>query len=412
MIKLQFKLLKIHFTHNKKITKYHKTIDFSMHLRYNYIMESKKKEVSEMSYEELISENKNLQFQKNDLQIKYDNAILELNALKRIVFGSKREKTPVTENIDIDQCSLFDDEKDIEESLQQQTAEQLEEITVYRKKKSKKRIAGLKKSTMKDVVVKRQEYVLNEDEKCPECNSDFKLVGKKVIRTQIDFTPATFSITEIVQNIYKCTKCGTEESEKETPTFAKAEIPKPLLQHSFASPSLASEIFYQKYYLGVPFYRQEKMWDDKGLILPRNMMANWAIKINEYYLESLWKLMLHEIKAECELCHMDETGIQVNKVPGRKPSSNSYMWVLRSGKGEEVEGVVFNYLPSRSAARAKEILNGYKGILVTDGYAGYNEIPNVTHAECWSHARRYFYESVPLLGNKEMDTSSAGFTRR
>ena len=375
-----------------------------MLLRYNYIMESKKKEVSEMSHEELLTEYKNL-------QIKYDNTILELNTLKRYIFGSKQEKTPAKESIDIEQCSLFDNEEDIEKNVEEQSKEQLEEITVYRKKKSKKRIAGLKKSTMKDVVVKRQEYVLNEDEKCPECNSSFKLVGKKVVRTQIDFTPATFNITEIVQNIYKCTKCGTEESEKETPTFAKASIPKPLLQHSFASPSLASEVFYQKYYLGVPFYRQEKMWDDKGLVLPRNMMANWAIKVNEYYLESLWRLMLNKIKEECELCHMDETGIQVNKEPGRSPNTNSYMWVLRSGEEEKIKGVVFNYSSSRSAKTAEEILHGYKGILVTDGYAGYNEIPDITHAECWSHARRYFYESVPLLNNKEMDTTATGFTR-
>ena len=25
--------------------------------------------------------------------------------------------------------------------------------------------------------------------------------------------------------------------------------------------------------MGVPLYRQEKIWDDKGLVLPRNMMA-------------------------------------------------------------------------------------------------------------------------------------------
>ena len=121
--------------------------------------------------------------------------------------------------------------------------------------------------------------------------------------TEIDFTPAGFTITEYVQHTYKCTKCGTEESEKDTPTFFKTEPPKPLLAHSFVSPSLASEVFYQKYYLGVPFYRQEKMWDDKGLVLPRNMMANWSIKINEYYLDPLWKLMLKKLKSDCELLH-------------------------------------------------------------------------------------------------------------
>ena len=378
-------------------------------------MEKEKKEVSEMSKKELINEykslkaeNNNLQFQNKELQIKYNNATLEINALRRMVFGSKQEKTPSKETIDSDQISLFDNEEEIEKDVQEQIEEQVEEITIHKRKNAKKKVAGLKKSMLKDVVVKRQEYVLNEDEKCPECGSDFKLVSKQVVRTQIEFTPATFNITEYVQNVYKCTKCGTEESEKETPTFGKAEIPKALLAHSFVSPSLATEVFYQKYYLGVPFYRQEKMWDDKGLVLPRNMMANWSIKINEYYLEVLWKLMHKELKYKCGVLHSDETTLQVNKEPGRNATSNSYMWVLRSGELEKIKGVVFKYSQSRSSETAKEFLKDFKGIVVTDGYAGYNEIEEVTHAECWAHVRRYFYESVPLVANK-MDTTATGY---
>ncbi len=356
-----------------------------------------------MSYEELLKENESL-------KIELDNTKLELNNLKRIVFGSKREKTPeVEQNVNVEQCSIFDNEKDIEEDLKNQIREQIEEITVYRKKKSKKRTAGIKKSFLQNIIVKRQEYIMNEGSCCPICDSDLELVGKKVIRSEIEFDPAVLRIKEHVQYIYKCKKCGTEESEKETPTFLETEVRKPLLAHSFASPSLASEVIYQKYYLGVPLYRQEKMWDDKGLVLPRNMMANWCIKINEYYLEALWKLMQNELKENCELLHGDETTLQVNKEPGRNPSSKSYMWVLRSGELEKMKGVIFHYSPSRSAETAKGFMNGYKGILVTDGYAGYNNIEGITHAECWSHCRRYFYESIPLLKDKKMDTNTDGY---
>lgn len=105
----------------------------------------------------------------------------------------------------------------------------------------------------------------------------------------------------------------------------------------------------------------------------------------------------------------DETTIQVNKEHGRSPTSNSYMWVLSSGELEETKGVVFKYSPSRSGEIAKEFLKGFKGIVVTDGYAGYNDVEDVIHAECWAHARRYFYESIPLLENKKMDTTSDGY---
>ena len=108
------------------------------------------------------------------------------------------------------------------------------------------------------------------------------------------------------------------------------------------------------------------MWDDKGLVLPRNMMANWNIKISQYYLESLYNLMHKKIKEQSELLHCDETTMQCNKEANRKATSNSYMWVMRSGELEKQKGVIFKYSPSRSAETAKEFLKGYKGILVTD----------------------------------------------
>ena len=305
------------------------------------------------------------------------------------------------------QCSLFKDEKEMDENVEKEVQKNIEDITVHKKQKTKK--AGIKRSKLKNTIIKKEEYKLNENEKCEECGNELEVVGKKVVRQEIEYKPAELIIKEFVQYIYKCKKCGTTESEKETPTFYKAEMPKPLLTHSFASPSLATEVLYQKYYLGVPLYRQEKMWDDKGLILPRNMMAKWCIKINEYYLKYIYELMLKEIKAENGVMHSDETVMQCNKEPGRKATSNSYMWVICSGELEKKRGVVFNYRTSRSAETAKELLKGFKGILVTDGYSSYNNIEGITHAECWAHARRYFYESIPLNEHGKMDTTSDGY---
>ncbi len=356
-----------------------------------------------MTREELLEENEKL-------KIELANTKLELNNLKRVMFGTKREYTPETKSEQIEeQCSLFDNEEEIEKNVEEQIEEKVEEITVHRKKKSKEKKAGIKKSALKDVVIVRKEYIIEDDAVCPECQSELKPVGKKIVRQEIEFEPAKLKIKEYIKTVYKCVKCGTKESNKESSTFVETEVPKALLTHSFVSPSLATEVIYQKYYLGVPLYRQEKMWDDKGLVLPRNMMANWNIKISQYYLEPLYNLMHKKIKAESKLLHCDETTIQCNKEANRKATSNSYMWVLRSGELEDKKGVIFKYSPSRSAETAKEFLKDYKGTLVTDGYASYNNIEDVTHAECWAHARRYFYESIPLLDNKKMDTTTDGY---
>ena len=76
--------------------------------------------------------------------------------------------------------------------------------------------------------------------------------------------------------------------------------------------------------------------------------------------------MLKKIKEQSELLHVDETTMQCNKEPGRKASSNSYMWVLATGELEEKKGVIFKYSQSRSSEVAKAILDGYNKILITD----------------------------------------------
>ena len=56
---------------------------------------------------------------------------------------------------------------------------------------------------------------------------------------------------------------------------------------------------------------------------------------------------------------------------------------------------MFEYQPTRNGDHAKRFLGDYDGVLVTDGYAGYNKLTNVTHACCWAHVRRKFAEALP-----------------
>jgi len=372
--------------------------------------------MSPKTYEDLIVENQKLMVENNDLKqentnlkTKVENQQLHINALNKYIFGSKRENTPKEENIvEGTQCSIFGEIEEAE--IQEQVKEKTEEVIVHKKKNAKKKQSGIKQSEVKNIEQETIIFKLEGDQlRCPECGADVKKIGTEVVRQEIEYIPAKLKLKTYVREVYKCEECGTEKSKKETQTITKPKVPSPILTHSFASSSLATEVIYQKYYMGVPLYRQEKVWDDKGLVLPRSMTSNWCIKISEYYLESIYELMLKKIKENSELLHSDETTMQCNKETGRKASSNSYMWVLASGELEKNKGVIFSYSKSRSGETAQKFLKDYKGILVTDGYAGYNNIKDITRAECWAHARRYFYNSVPLDENKKMIETSAGY---
>ena len=99
---------------------------------------------------------------------------------------------------------------------------------------------------------------------------------------------------------------------------------------------------------------------------------------------------------------MDETRLQVLDESDRLPTSQSPIWVRRGGPPDHPI-ILFDYDPSRSAAVPLRLLAGFSGILVTDGYAGYDAAVRdyiLIHVGCWAHARRKFDEAVKAQTSK------------
>jgi hypothetical protein len=59
--------------------------------------------------------------------------------------------------------------------------------------------------------------------------------------------------------------------------------------------------------------------------------------------------------------------------------------------------VLFDYCQTRGGQNAREFLAGFRGYLQVDGYGAYENVPNVTLAGCWAHARRKFDEAVQIV---------------
>lgn len=357
----------------------------------DYLQRIKELEAKNKEYEAKINQ---LQEDNKLKDIKIENMNLTINKYKKMIFGSGRERTPEEFAAhDSAQLSFF---CDVEEQKQviEEIQNAVKEITVkpYKRKINK---AGIRQDKLKDFDFEIEEYELEDDEKCDICNSDMIKVGRKLVRQTVKYIPAKLAVVSVFQNTYKCKSCGNEGSENPNDHFVKAPIPRPLLNHSFVSPSLAAQIIYQKFFMGMPLNRQELFWYDLGLSIPRGTMANWCNKLTEYYLKSIRDLMHRKILENNILVMVDETRIQCNKEEGRRASTDSFMWVLRSGEDETIKGVIFKYSQTRKGEEAKNMLQNYKGIFVTDGYSGYNTVPDAIHAECWSHARRKFLDSIP-----------------
>ena len=73
-------------------------------------------------------------------------------------------------------------------------------------------------------------------------------------------------------------------------TFVIAKAPAPLIERSFATPSLVSHIINEKYVKAVPLYRIEKEFLYSGISMSRQTMDNLVIAAAEMLIP-LYELM-------------------------------------------------------------------------------------------------------------------------
>lgn len=349
-----------------------------------FLRELAEKQKQELEASKRLIEERDERIRKQNIQI--ENMIQALLHARKKLYGPSTEVTGQVEG----QFSFFETVQE----LAQQLEVSKEKIEV-RPHTRTPRQPGVRKEMLAGLPQEVDEYVIPAGETCSVCGGKLKVVGKRVVRTEVEYQPAKLIVKQIVQQVAKCTECGEEGSRNANSHFQKAAVPASPLTHSLSTPSLIAQIMYQKFVLGLPLARQEKDWYRLGLVLSRNNMAHWIIRCSQEWLEPVyWRI--HDLLVESELLHMDETRIQCNKEAGKKASSESFMWVMRSAASEKLQAVFFFYSRSRNGDTAVKLLGSFCGYLITDAYAGYEKVEHIKRALCWSHCRRYFIDSIPL----------------
>jgi hypothetical protein len=100
-----------------------------------------------------------------------------------------------------------------------------------------------------------------------------------------------------------------------------------------------------------------------------------------------------------EVIHGDETPVQVLKEQGRSAQSTSYMWVYRSAEDCPQPVVLFEYQPGRGHEHPKRFLQDFAGTLMSDGYAAWRVLKDITNLGCMAHLRRRFHDALKAQKN-------------
>lgn len=268
----------------------------------------------------------------------------------------------------------------------------------YTRRKAKE----TKEEKLKNVPLETIEYRLSEAEQvCACCGGPLHEMSKQE-RVEVKYIPPVISGVKHIQYIYACRNC--EKNEIQTPIIT-ASAPKPAIPNSIASPSMIACVMNQKFVMGLPLYRQEQDFERQGIGISRQTMANWMIQASDRWLKQLYDRMREHLLAK-DILHADETTLQVLHEPDRKAESTSYMWLYRTGRdGPPI--ILYDYQTTRSGKHPSKFLKEFKGYLHTDGYGGYNDLPNIIQVGCWAHVRRKFDEALKALPASQRNTPTA-----
>lgn len=352
--------------------------------------------ISRAEYEEFQAQRKKI----SELESRVDMLMEALRLARHKQFGASSEKS---EDTLVEQLSFLFNEAEV---FAEAKAEEDSAVVVAAHKRHKKHEYALD-TIPEGIPTEQVEHRLEgTDLVCPQCGETMTEIGKEVVKT-LKIVPAQYIVQENIYCTYACKRCGESADEGcETP-IVKTPREKNIIPGSFATPEAIAQIMTQKFVMGSPLYRQEQEINRQGIHLSRQTMSNWILKAAEDYLTPVYE-QLHKELLKRDVLHADETTLQVLHEPGKKPQSDSYMWLYRTGGDTDKPIVLYEYQPGRGAKHPKEFLDGFHGYLHADGYAGYHSLPEeITVVGCWAHLRRKFDEAVKSLPKGKANGSSA-----
>ena len=302
----------------------------------------------------------------------------QLDWFKRQLFGPKSERRVVSPEV----RQLWLDE------MEPGDAEPVSEITVpeHRRRVSRPEPAADEGAIRFDDSVPVETVVIPNVEIPPAELDDYVEVSQKVTQ-RLAQRPGAYVVLRIVRTTMK---------RKSDGRFSCPPAPVSVLERSTADVSFLAGLLIDKVLYHLPLYRQHQRLAACGVHLARSTLTNYFHRSAEL-LAPIHEAQLASI-LEGDVVAMDETPIKAGRKKGkpRGKMRTGYYWPVHGDRDE----VAFPFSPTRSHTVVPDLLKGFAGTLVSDGYAAYDRyaasMAGVVHAQCWVHVRRKFVEAEAM----------------
>jgi transposase len=250
-----------------------------------------------------------------------------------------------------------------------------------------------RRTPLPDHLPREEVTLVLEGDACPACGGRLHPAGEAVSE-MLDWVPARLRVIRIRRPKYGCRACGT---------IHQAPAPERTIAKGLATAGLIAHVLVSKYCDHTPLYRQAQIFARHGLRIERSTLAGWVGGAC-WWLDPLYARLAAQVFGSTKL-FADDTPVPVLD-PGRGRTKTGRLWVYarddRPWAGPEPPAVVCFYSADRKAERPAAHLEGFRGVLQVDGYAGYETLTaggEIVLAACWAHARRKFYEFYQATGS-------------
>ena len=311
--------------------------------------------VSKAEYDELKQQNAKLQH--------------ELDQLKRLIFGAKKERfvpTNSPEQLDLWELDQATKEVDVEK----------ETISYERKKKAHPGRTQLPENLpVEEVIIEPEEDTTGMVE-----------IGEEITET-LDYRPGVLLKRRYIRKKY----ARAQEAEGAS-TILIGKLPERPIPKGIAEAGLLAYLFVAKFIDHLPFYRQIEMFKrDHGWAIHKSTINDWFAACCTL-LEPLYQALRKNV-LDTNYLQGDESTMKVLDNNKAGNTHLGYQWVFRNPLSGNV---LFVYRKGRGTNGLTETLADFIGYLQSDGYAAYDKFARGREVElisCLAHIRRKFFEA-------------------
>lgn len=307
---------------------------------------------------------------KEELAAEYLRLQHEHDQLRRMIFGSKKERFVPSQPEE--QLSLG-----LGEEPKQPEAEK-EQITYTRRRK----VDSLKLNGRLPIPkhLERRVIDLHPSDIDPK---QHKCIGKEVCE-ELNYEPGKLYVNQYVRHKYLI-------EEEEQQKIVVAALPSRPIPKGIPGAGLLAQVIIDKFVDHLPLYRQVKRYEREGMKIPPSTLGDWVgsgCKLIEPVYEALTKEVLSS-----EYLQVDETPIKVLEKTKKGKSHRGYYWVYHNPLAK---AVFFDYRKGRGREGPTELLKNFEGYLQCDGYQVYEQFDTgqITVLNCMAHARRMFEQAL------------------